>query len=156
MIGNDGQLWHQWQTAPSNGWSGWASHGRPPGVNLTGSPMLAASADGRLELMVVGNDGQLWHQWQTAPSNGWSGWASHGRPPGVNLTGSPMLAASADGRLELLVVGNDGQLWHQWQTAPSNGWSGWASHGQPPGVNSPVPDACRLGRWPPGTLGGRQ
>jgi hypothetical protein len=97
--------------------------------------MLAASADGRLELKVVGNDGQLWAQWQTAPSNGWSGWASHGNPAGVNLTGSPMLAASADGRLELMVVGNDGQLWHQWQTAPSNGWSGWASHGKPAGVD---------------------
>ena len=61
-----------------------------PGVNLTGSPMLAASADGRLELLVVGNDGQLWAQWQTAPSNGWSGWASHGRqPPGVNLSLPP-------------------------------------------------------------------
>ena len=140
VVGNDGQLWAQWQTAPSNGWSGWASHGKPAGVNLTGSPMLAASADGRLELMVVGNDGQLWAQWQTAPSNGWSGWASHGKPAGVNLTGSPMLAASADGRLELMVVGNDGQLWAQWQTAPSNGWSGWASHGKPAGVNLlPVP-----------------
>jgi hypothetical protein len=47
--------------------------------------MLAASADGRLELMVVGNDGQLWAKWQTAVSNGWSGWASHGKPAGVNV-----------------------------------------------------------------------
>ena len=56
-------------------------------------------------------------------------------PPASISAGSPMLAASADGRLELLVVGNDGQLWAQWQTAPSNGWSGWASHGQPAGIN---------------------
>jgi hypothetical protein len=101
--------------------------------------MLAPSVDGRLELMVVGNDGQLWALWQTAPSNGWSGWASHGQPAGVSLTGSPTLAPSFDGRLELMVIGNDGQLWHLWQTAISNGWSGWASHSQPAGVNlSPI------------------
>jgi hypothetical protein len=25
--------------------------------------------------------------------------------------------------------GGDGALWHSWQTAPSNGWSGWDSLG---------------------------
>ena len=135
VVGSDGNLWSKWQTSAANGWSDWGSHGQPPGVNLTGTAMVAASADGRLELLVVGSDGNLWARWQTAPSNGWSDWGSHGQPPGVHLTGSPMLAASADGRLELLVVGRDGNLWAQWQTAPSNGWSGWGSHGQPPGVD---------------------
>jgi len=35
----------------------------------------------------------------------------------------------ADGRLELFVRGADGAVWHKWQTAPNNGWSGWASMG---------------------------
>jgi hypothetical protein len=38
---------------------------------------------------------------------------------------------SGDGRLELFVVGADGNLWHRWQTAASNGWSAWTSHGHP-------------------------
>ena len=25
--------------------------------------------------------------------------------------------------------GSDGAVWHMWQTAPSNGWSGWYSLG---------------------------
>jgi hypothetical protein len=29
------------------------------------------------------------------------------------------------------VVGEDGNLWHIWQTAASNGWSSWSSQGQP-------------------------
>src|SRR5216683_474485 len=105
-VASDGQLWANTQPFCTNGWSGWASHGKPAGVNLIGSPMLAASADGRLELMVVGSDMRRGAKWETAPSNGWSGWASHGKPAGVNLIGSPMLAASADGRLELMVVGS--------------------------------------------------
>ena len=50
----------------------------------------------------------------------------------TRLFGSPVLAASGDGRLELFVFGlEDQNLWHIWQTNWSNGWSGWASHGHP-------------------------
>lgn len=34
------------------------------------------------------------------------------------------MAASANGRLEVFTVGGDGALWHIWQTAPNQGWSG--------------------------------
>ena len=101
------------------------------GLATVEAPALVSSKDGRLELMVVGSDGQLWAKWQKSPSNGWSNWASHGRPAGVNVTGTPTLAPSKDGRLELMVVGSDGQLWAKWQKSPSNGWSNWASHGRP-------------------------
>jgi len=36
---------------------------------------------------------------------------------------------NADGRLEIFGVGTDNALWHIWQTAPNNGWSGWESRG---------------------------
>ncbi len=36
---------------------------------------------------------------------------------------------NADGRLEVFVRGSDKALYHKWQTAPNNGWSGWASMG---------------------------
>src|ERR1700749_725616 len=47
------------------------------------------------------------------------------------------VAANADGRLELFIPGaeiqnnqfTNAQLFHKWQTAPSNGWSDWASLG---------------------------
>ncbi len=136
-IGKDGQLWHIWQTAPSNGWSDWTSHGKPPGVDLEPVvPTVAPSADGRLELFVIGKDKALWHIWQTVPNNGWSDWTSHGSPPGVKIEpNGPEVAASADGRLELFAVGDDGALWHIWQTAPNNGWSDWRSHGRPPSAD---------------------
>ena len=117
--GADRAVWHLWQTAPSNGWSGWASMGG--WVDIISS---ARNADGRLELFVRGGDGAVWHKWQTAPNNGWSGWASMGG--WVDLI-SP--AKNLDGRLDVFARGGDGAVWHNWQTAPNNGWSGWASLG---------------------------
>jgi hypothetical protein len=127
-VAADWQLYHIWQTAVNNGWSGWYSHGNG-GARLGWPPAVAASADGRLEVFAVGADGQLYHIWQTAVNNGWSGWYSHGNG-GAILT-PPAVAASADGRLEVFAVGADGQLYHIWQTAVNNGWSGWYSHGSP-------------------------
>jgi subtilisin family serine protease len=117
--GSDRAVWHLWQTAPNNGWSGWASMGGS--VDIIQS---ARNADGRLELFVRGVDGAVWHKWMTAPNNGWSGWASMGG--WVDLIS---VAKNLDGRLELFARGGDGAVWHNWQTAPNNGWSGWASMG---------------------------
>jgi hypothetical protein len=133
------QLFHKWQTAPSNGWSDWASLGTPTPDLLIGNPTVAANADRRLEFFVVDEGGEMWHRWQTAPNNGWSQWASFGTP-GTKLTDRPAVAANADGTLQLFVVDQNGQLWHRWQTAPNNGWSNWTSFSNPPGVaqlNSP-------------------
>ena len=86
---------------------------------------LAQNGDGRLEVFARGDDNALWHIWQIAPNNGWSGWASLGG----NFPGQPAVWMNADGRLEVFVRGDDNALWHIWQTAPNNGWSGWTSLG---------------------------
>src|SRR6187200_2120612 len=55
------------------------------------------------------------------------------------LFGSPALSASGDGRLELFVGAIDRTLWHMWQTAWSDGWSGWSLRGGPwPAATQPV------------------
>jgi hypothetical protein len=117
--GADGAVWHQWQTAPNNGWSGWYSLGG--WVDLI---EVAQNDDTRLEVFARGGDGALWHNWQTAPGGDWSGWYSMG-----GWIDRLAVARNADGRLEIFARGGDGALWHQWQTAPSNGWSGWYSMG---------------------------
>ena len=122
----EGQLWHIWQTAWSNGWSSWSQQSTAGGGSWPAT--VAASGDGRLELFFVGAD--LQHQWQTAWSNGWSQWISLGSPPEV-VPGlgyyAPGIAPSADGRLALFVA--NGALWRLEQTVWSNGWSGWLSNG---------------------------
>ena len=106
--------------------------GSPGWDKYTGAGIIRAKAAfdqvvqtlGRLEVFARGSDHALWHMWQTAPSNGWSGWASLG-----GWIDSPVVARNADGRLEVFVIGSDNALWHMWQTAPNNGWSSWASLG---------------------------
>ena len=130
--GTDNALWHIWQTAPNNGWSGWASLG---GI-ITSEPEVARNADGRLEVFARGTDNALWHMWQTAPNNGWSGWASLGG----TITSDPVIATDANGCIEVFARGTDKALWHIWQTAPNNGWSGWASLG---GIITSEPEVAR-------------
>jgi hypothetical protein len=110
---------------------------------LFGSPVLAPSGDGRLELFIFAIDGSLWHIWQTAWSNGWSGWAS---PGGAFGEWPAAIARNGDGRLITLAVG--GALEQVEQTSWSNGWSGWTSLGLPPSgtINTPTVAAGADGR----------
>ena len=86
---------------------------RHPGTDR-GRPQRRRAAGGVRQ----GHRQRPWHIWQTAPNNGWSGWASHGR----RHLSDPVVARNADGRLEVFVRGADNALWHIWQTAPNNGW----------------------------------
>jgi hypothetical protein len=117
--GGDGAVWHNWQTAPNNGWSGWYSLGG--WVDII---EVAKNADGRTEIFARGGDGAVWHNWELAPGGGWSGWYSLGG--WIDLLD---IRNNADGRLEIFARGGDGAVWHNWQTAPNNGWSGWYSLG---------------------------
>jgi hypothetical protein len=93
---------------------------------------VGTNADGRLELVAIAGDGSLQHAWQTAPNSGWSSWASLGSAGGGFLSdAAPGISTNADGRLEIFVVASDSELYHAWQTAPNNGWSGWGSFGRP-------------------------
>ena len=88
-------IYHNWQTAPNNGW-----HGEEA---LGGSADYIAAdqdADGRLEIFYVGTNSKIYHNWQTVPNGGW-----HGEEA---LGGSGQQIASArnqDGRLEIFYVG---------------------------------------------------
>ena len=81
----------------------------PPGLGraalgggLTSTIAVGGNADGRLEVFVRGTHNALWHNWQTAPNGGWSGWNSLGG----GLTSDPVVGRNADGRLEVFVRGD--------------------------------------------------
>src|SRR6266704_3214060 len=133
-VGTDGALWHIYQVAPNGTWSSWTPLGKPPNLNAINAPFVAQNADGRLEAFTVGADGALWHVWQTTPNGVWSNWASLGLPKAVSITSPPTVEKNKDGRLEVLVSGHDGALWHIWQTVPGSVWSNWDSLGTPPNI----------------------
>ena len=136
--GGDGALWHMWQTAPNNGWTGWSSLGG-----------WIDDAGRRAERGWPAGDfrarrGQaLWHMWQTAPNNGWSGWASLGG--WIDL-----LACWPECRWQAgdLRARRRRRLCHMWQTAPNNGWSDWASLGG----WIDLAGRCQKRGWPPRDL----
>ncbi|HEU4595812.1 MAG TPA: S8 family serine peptidase, partial [Pyrinomonadaceae bacterium] len=117
--GSDRALWHKWQTAPNNGWSGWQSLG-----GWIDRLEMGQNADGRLEAFVRGSNGALYHKWQLSPGGGWSNWESLGGWIDMLAVGR-----NKDGRLEVFARGANGALWHIWQVAPNSGWSGWQSLG---------------------------
>ncbi|HTD34213.1 MAG TPA: protease pro-enzyme activation domain-containing protein [Candidatus Elarobacter sp.] len=126
-VGSDHNLWHSWQLTPNGGWSAWASLGHPASPFQVGDPRISNNQDGRLEVFALGQDGNVYHVWQTAPNNGWSGWASLGKPASPIANGAPFVGRDQDGRIEVFATGNDGTVYHIWQTAPNNGWSAWAA-----------------------------
>lgn len=139
IVGADGALWHIWQRALNNVWSGWASRATPPNVALYSAPTVGSNKDGRLEVFAAGNDGQIWHIGQTRPNNGWGNWASLGQPPGTSIMSAAfghnmVVLSNQDGRLELLIPGNEGTLWDIYQTAANGNWSNWTQMGHPTGA----------------------
>ena len=41
----------------------------------------------------------------------------------------PTTIVKSGGSMQIFARGGDGAVWHNWQTAPNNGWSGWYSLG---------------------------
>jgi hypothetical protein len=118
-------LGHVWQMWPNGRWSNWA--GDLLVTNAFESPSVGQNADGRLEMFGNGSWlGALQHQWQTWPNLFWSWWnTSSDRDLGGVHTSTPVVARNADGRMEVFVRGTDYKVYHIWQTARNNGWSGW-------------------------------
>jgi hypothetical protein len=133
-LGSGGALHSTSQITRDGGWSRWRSY-PTDGPNLFGSPAVVRNADGHLELVVLGDDGALWHMRQTGPNSVWSQWVSHGAPPGLLLNSAPSVAAGEDGRLDVFIVSQEAVLWHIGKTAANSDWSDWTSHGSPSGVS---------------------
>ena len=121
----NGALWRSQQTAWSNGWSGWQAHSAPNGALVLGPVTAGRSGDGRIEVFVIDQHGQMWNIRQSSANGSYTGWNAFGSP-GVALDDRPGLARSADGRLELFIRGTDGHLYHQRETGVGTfAWSGW-------------------------------
>jgi acylphosphatase len=145
-LGTDGGVFHLWQTAPGV-WSPpehWTARGAPAGITFGGpdpelriGPVVATNADGRLEILALGDDGGVWQLWQTEPGGFWLGshqWTPRGRPAGIALR-DLVVAPHADARLAIFALGHDGGVWQIAQGAPNAGWMPeWTTLGHPAGI----------------------
>ncbi len=142
-VGADGAVWHTWQTSPNGPWfPGWASLGQPEGVSFAfpqqGVIHVEQNQDGRLEVFVTGDDGNMWHIFQAVRDANWvDQWESLGRPDGLAAPGfNQAVVRNEVDELEVFVNSPDtGELWSIWQDAPNGGWAAnWNSLGIPPDV----------------------
>jgi hypothetical protein len=75
---------------------------------------VARNADGRLEVFYVGANGDLYHNWQTAPGAAWAGETQFTGDSARQIA----VAQNQDGLLEIFYVGSDYTLYHNRQLSP--------------------------------------
>src|SRR5262249_51402552 len=114
MLGN------AWLGRPTrHGWHSWDSLLKPSDRQFA-KPVVERNADGHLEVSAPG-DGACCNRWQL-PANGneWRkvGWNEKPPPRLGPPDGLTWLEAALDveGRLEVFLMGQNGAVWHIWQT----------------------------------------
>jgi hypothetical protein len=123
----NGAFCNRWQERPLDipviKWrgEGWNAKPRPkPEVGLTwleAALNVGGQLDRKLEVCALGDDGALWHAWQIDQAPNWSPWESLGSPPArIRAADHLTIGINQDGRLEVFLVGQDGAVWHIWQT----------------------------------------
>jgi hypothetical protein len=128
VVGGDGVVYHQRQTqVGQDPWNGWATLG-DPSVPAVVDVAVAAGVHGRLFLFLMRLDQALSYRAQIGPNGDW------GAP--VHLHGHDRLwplvvGHNPDGRLDVFVVGRDGQIHNRKQShrATPDLWSDWAMLG---------------------------
>ncbi|WP_375766290.1 hypothetical protein NR798_31930 [Archangium gephyra] len=113
--GTDGTLFYTNQTAANSGWTGWMQLGT---LVSTSQPAVGVNTDGSVMVFVRGTDNAIWSN--RLSGGAWSGWSSHG---GV-ITSSPAVTRYDDGRLAIIVRGDNGLMHLRTQLSASSGsWS---------------------------------
>jgi predicted Zn-dependent protease len=130
VVATNNQLYFKTQTSPgSSTWSSsWTSLGG--GIRGDTSSAVAINSDGRLQVLVIGTNNQLYYKAQaTAGSSTWSSsWTSLGG--GIKADTSPVVTRNSDGRLVVFVVGSNNGLFYKTQTSPgSSMWTAYQALG---------------------------
>jgi hypothetical protein len=88
---------------------------------------VAANANGRLEVFLVGADGALYHAAQTGSApDAWTPFSALG---GALAPGPVGVGRAGDGRLTVFARGADNAIWTASQTTPGGAWGGFSSLG---------------------------
>jgi hypothetical protein len=113
-----GEIVHRWQNAAGGSWSAWTPLGRPTG-RAVGRPWALVGRYGKLAVFVRGDDGQLWHTWQSEAGE----WAPDWVCLGGRLASDPSVVLSPNGSLSVFARDPEGRVTHTWQQGPEHGHS---------------------------------
>ncbi|MFI2238340.1 hypothetical protein [Streptomyces chrestomyceticus] len=113
-----GGVTHRWQSVPGGAWSGWTGLGRP-GSRAVGRPWALVGRYGKLVVFVRGDDGVLWHTWQSEAGE----WAPDWVALGGRLASDPAVVLSPNGALSVFARDAGGRVTHTWQRGPEQGYA---------------------------------
>lgn len=129
-----GNLWHKRQRSPGRWmWSTWAPLGQPGEfeVDQYRDFAVGSNQDGRIEVYVKTADHGIWHKYEKAENDNWSGWESLGAPAETVLPYDIVASADSANRLWLWSTGADGRVWFRHQVRPNAEWLDWANLEKP-------------------------
>ena len=114
---------------PAEGWEAYPA--LPGGHRVVGPPAISSWGDGRLDFVVTGDDGLVYHRYYAAnaygPAEGWEAYPA--LPGGHRVVGPPAVASWGDGRLDFVAIGDDGLVYHRYYAAnaygPAEGWEAY-------------------------------
>ena len=114
FVNESAELFHSFQTTPTGAWSG-------PQVIAQGAGVVAMSKNslGLLELFFTDSNNVVFHLKQIAHHQ-WEASATQFDAAALKM----VLIPNQDGHLELIYLGTDQQLYHNWQLGASNNWNG--------------------------------
>jgi hypothetical protein len=109
---------HEWQRNPSGLWTTVSP------LNVGGAHAVASvqAADGTLHVFHIGDNSDIWHSQQVTAGGGWVGPVPLNVGPAsaiAAVTHVPSAGAPA-GFIEVFHIGQDHQIYHEWQTSPSS------------------------------------
>ncbi|MGD0568272.1 MAG: hypothetical protein ABSA78_07685 [Candidatus Sulfotelmatobacter sp.] len=130
VVGADGSLWHIWKD--NSQWGSWEYLNQPSNsvtVTVASAPSVVSWGANRLDVFVLGTDGNLWHLgWNGSK---WEKWQNLGAPATTQLAlaSAPSAVSWGANRLDIFALGADGDLWHlAWN---GSSWASWQNLGAP-------------------------
>ncbi|MGA5406798.1 hypothetical protein ACPCSC_05975 [Streptomyces lavendulocolor] len=117
-VDTSGGVVHRWQNAPGGAWSDWTPLGRPAN-RAVGRPWPLVGRYGKLVVFVRGDDGALWHTWQSETG----AWAPDWVSLGGRLAGDPAVVLGPHGALSVFGRDPGGRVTHTWQRGPEQGFA---------------------------------
>jgi hypothetical protein len=134
-VGNNGSLYHSFQTNANGSWSAWVAMGTSANKwSVNALPAVGVNKDGRLEVFVVGTNSSVYHAYQKVPgTSAATNWSAFSIISSSRVSETAKLAVGkwANGALELFVIGTDGVLYDNYQATAGNStsWSGFLTLG---------------------------
>ena len=131
----------------------------PDGHRIVGLPSVASWGPGRLDFVVTGDDGIVYHRYYDkggfGPPEKWEAYPA--LPDGHRVVGPPSIVSWGPDRLDFVVTGDDGIVYHRYYDLamnPDTGYGppdGWEAYAALPGGHRVV-GSPSIVSWGPGRL----